>query len=195
MDWRHAKNDRARAAVENFRVLDGSFDKNVVLQIKNGPIDFQVREPASPLFGALRRTNQAIELQITQEYLGQQRHVVFLAPMWKDVLDFDMRAAGSTPVKSLVRGFVGVSNVGQARNWLGHDLAMANLYAFGRLAWNPDSSSQRLADEWTRMTFGSQPRVVETIVAVLLESWRTYERYTGSLGMGTLTDIIRAHYG
>src|SRR5580765_2740536 len=152
MDWRNAKNDRARAAVDNFQSLDGRFDSNVILQIKNGPIDFQAREPASPLFGALRRTNQAIELQITQEYLGQQRHVVFLAPMWKDVLDFDMHVSGSTPVKSLVRGFVGVSNVGQAANWLGHDLAMANLYAFGRLAWNPDFSSPQLASEWTRMT-------------------------------------------
>jgi alpha-glucuronidase len=196
MDWRNVKNDRARAAVDNFQTLDGRFDANVILQIKNGPIDFQVREPASPLFGALRRTQKAIELQITQEYLGQQRHVVFLAPMWKEVLDFDMRVADAeTPVKSLISGFVGVSNVGQAKNWLGHDLAMANLYAFGRLAWNPDLSSRRLAAEWAQMTFGSQPRVVETVSGILGDSWRTYERYTGSLGMGTLTDIIRAHYG
>jgi alpha-glucuronidase len=196
MDWRNAKNDRARAAVDNFKALDGSFDKNVVLQIKNGPIDFQVREPVSPLFGVLRRTNQAIELQITQEYLGQQRHVVFLAPMWKEVLDFDMQANGrSTRVKTLVRGIVGVSNVGRAANWLGHDLAMANLFAFGRLAWSPDVSSRRIADEWSTLTFGAEPRVVEAVGSILLESWRTYERYTGSLGIGTLTDIIRAHYG
>jgi alpha-glucuronidase len=196
MDWRNLSNDRARAAVDNFKALDGSFDKNVVLQIKNGPIDFQVREPASPLCGALSRTNQAIELQITQEYLGQQRHVVFLAPMWKEVLDFDMQANGrSTRVKTLVRGFVGVSNVGRAANWLGHDLAMANLYAFGRLAWSPDVSSRRIADEWSTLTFGAEPRVVGTVGGILLDSWRTYERYTGSLGIGTLTDIIRAHYG
>jgi alpha-glucuronidase len=196
MDWRNLSNDRARAAMDNFKALDGSFDKNVVLQIKNGPIDFQVREPASPLFGALSRTNQAIELQITQEYLGQQRHVVFLAPMWKEVLDFDMQANGrSTRVKTLVRGFVGVSNVGRAANWLGHDLAMANLYAFGRLAWSPDVSSRRIADEWSTLTFGAEPRVVGTVGGILLDSWRTYERYTGSLGIGTLTDIIRAHYG
>src|SRR5262249_54000126 len=140
-------------AVDNFKGLDGLFDSNVVLQIKNGPIDFQVREPASPLFGALRRTNRAIELQITQEYLGQQRHVVFLAPMWKEVLDFDMRVDGPSPVKSLLKAVVGVSNVGRASNWLGHDLAMANLYALGRLAWNPDLSSRRIADEWTAQTF------------------------------------------
>ena len=105
MDWRSVKNDRARAASDNFHDLDGRFDDNVILQIKHGPIDFQVREPASPLFGALARTNQAIELQITQEYTGQQRHVCFLVPMWKEVLDFDMRVKdGPTPVKALVTG-------------------------------------------------------------------------------------------
>ena len=92
MDWRNPKNDRARAADDNFRPLDGKFESNAVVQIKNGPIDFQVREPPSPLFGTLERTNQAIELQITQEYFGQARHSVFLAPMWKEVLDFDMHA-------------------------------------------------------------------------------------------------------
>ena len=93
MDWRNLKNDRARAADDNFRALDGKFDDNVVIQIKNGPIDFQVREPASPLFGTLAKTNQAIELQITQEYMGQARHTVFLVPMWKEALDFDLRVA------------------------------------------------------------------------------------------------------
>ncbi len=196
MDWRDRKNDRARAAVDNFTPLDGKFDGNVILQIKNGPIDFQVREPASPLFAALEHTNTAIELQITQEYLGQQRHVVFLPPMWKEVLDFDMRARPApTPVKSLVSGYVGVSNVGRAANWLGHDLAMANLCGFGRLAWNPDIGAEQIAREWTAMTFGRNVRVVETIDRILLESWRTYERYTGNLGIGTLTDIIHAHYG
>ena len=122
MDWREPKNDRARAAVDNFKDLDGKFDANVILQIKNGPIDFQVREPASPLFATLERTREAIELQITQEYLGQQRHVVFLPPMWKETLDFDMRRhERATPVKSLVSGYVGVSNVGRSANWLAHD--------------------------------------------------------------------------
>jgi len=205
MDWRNLKNDRARAAYDNFRPLDGQFDDNVILQIKHGPIDFQVREPASPLFGALQRTNEAIELQITQEYTGQQRHVCFLVPMWKEALDFDMHAKGAgTPVKDLVTGrtfgrsaggFVGVSNVGRARNWLGHDLAMANLYGFGRLAWNPDLSSERIADEWTRLTFGHDPRVVHAVSGILLDSWPAYERYTGPLGAGTLTDIIHVHYG
>ena len=95
MDWRNLKNDRARAAWDNFHDLDGRFDDNVVLQIKHGPIDFQAREPVSPLFGALKATNQAIELQVTQEYTGQQRHVCFLIPMWKEVLDFDLQATGA----------------------------------------------------------------------------------------------------
>jgi alpha-glucuronidase len=205
MDWQNPKNDRARAAYDNFQPLDGRFDDNVILQIKHGPIDFQVREPASPLFGALKRTNEAIELQITQEYTGQQRHVCFLVPMWKGVLDFDLQARGAgTPVKNLVSGktfgrpaggFVGVSNVGRSPNWLGHDLAMANLYGFGRLAWNADLSSERIADEWTRLTFGHDPRAVQIVTGILLDSWRSYERYTGPLGAGTLTDIIRVHYG
>jgi alpha-glucuronidase len=205
MDWRNTRNDRARAAYDNFEKLDGRFDANVVLQIKHGPIDFQVREPASPLFGALEKTNQAIELQITQEYLGQQRHVCFLAPMWKEVLDFDLQSRGAgTPVKQLVSGrvferplggFVGVANVGRDTNWLGHDLAMANLYAFGRLAWNPDTASLRIAEEWTALTFNDHPQVIETIVSILFDSWPAYERYTGPLGAGTLTDIIGVHYG
>ena len=106
MDWNNPKNDRARAAYDNFHPLDGQFDANAIIQIKHGPIDFQVREPASPLFGALERTNQAIELQITQEYMGQARHTVFLPPMWKETLDFDMHvgAGGPSPVKAIVVG-------------------------------------------------------------------------------------------
>jgi alpha-glucuronidase len=209
MDWRNPKNDRARAAYDNFKELDGKFDDNVVIQIKNGPIDFQVREPASPLLGALERTSQAVELQITQEYMGQARHTVFLVPMWKETLDFDMHAGpvGSpapTPVKALVAGkvfhrpaggFVGVANVGLDENWAANHLSMANLYGFGRLAWDPDLSARRLAEEWTRLTFGDDPKVVETVVGTQLSSWRTYENYTGPLGLQTLTDITGDHYG
>jgi alpha-glucuronidase len=205
MDWRNLKNDRARAAYDNLRPLDGQFDSNVVLQIKHGPIDFQPREPASPLFGALEKTNQVIELQITQEYTGQQRHLCFLAPMWKEVLDFDMQAKGSgSRVKELVAGktfnrplggFVAVSNVGRDQTWLGHHLAMANLYGFGRLAWNPDLTSEQIAEEWTRLTFSNDPLVARTIVQMQLSSWPIYEKYTGPLGAGALTDIINIHYG
>ncbi len=205
MDWRNLKNDRARAAWDNFHGLDGQFDDNVILQIKHGPIDFQAREPVSPLFGALKKTNQAVELQITQEYTGQQRHVCFLVPMWKEVLDFDLQADGpGTPVNQIVSGrtfrrpaggFVGVSNVGDSPTWLGADLAMANLYGFGRLAWNPSLTAQQIADEWTRLTFGHDPKVVDTVSRILLESWPTYEHYTGPLGAQTLTDITGPHYG
>jgi alpha-glucuronidase len=205
LDWRNPKNDRAKAAYDNFHPLDGKFDDNAVVQIKNGPIDFQVREPASPLFAGLQHTNEAIELQITQEYMGQQRHLCFFLPMWKEVLDFDLRAdGGRTPVKDLVAGgifhrptggFVGVANVGMDTNWLGHPLAMANLYGFGRLAWNPNLSARAIAEEWTRLTFGNDPTVVRTITAMQLASWHIYESYTGPLGAGTMTDILGSHYG
>jgi alpha-glucuronidase len=206
MDWRNLKNDRARAAYDNFKELDGKFDDNVFIQIKNGPIDYQVREPASPLFGTLEKTNQVIELQITQEYMGQARHTVFLVPMWKEVLDFDMRAKPgvSTPVKALVTGrtfnrpsggFVGVSNVGLDDSWYGNHMSQANLYGFGRLAWNPDLTSKQIVEEWTRLTFGNDPKVIETVANIQLTSWRTYENYTGPLGLQTLTDIVGNHFG
>lgn len=205
LDWRNPKNDRARAAYDIFHPLDGKFDDNVIVQIKHGPIDFQVREPASPLLGGLEKTNEAIELQITQEYMGQQRHLCFLVPMWKETLDFDMRVGGqSTRVKNLVSGevfhralggFAGVANVGLDANWMGNPMAMANLYGFARLAWNPNLSSANIAEEWTRLTFGNDPVVDRTVGAMLLSSWLTYENYTGPLGAGTLTDILGSHYG
>jgi alpha-glucuronidase len=188
MDWRNPKNDRARAAYDNFHLLDGHFDDNAVLQIKNGPIDFQVREPVSPLIYSLKKTNQALELQITQEYTGQARHAVCLIPMWKEILDSTANAAGRI-------GFVGVSNVGISPAWLGNHLSQANLYGFGRLAWNPALSSGKIIDEWTRLTFGKNPTVVRTIDSIQSTSWRTYENYTGPLGLQTLTDIVGNHYG
>jgi alpha-glucuronidase len=204
LDWRDLKNDRARAAYDNFHPLDGKFDDNAIVQIKNGPIDFQVREPVSPLFAGLRNTNEAIELQITQEYTGQQKHLCFLVPMWKEVLDFDMRVDGTPArVKNLlsgrifrrpIGGFAGVANVGMDTNWLGSSMAMANLYGFGRLAWNPDLSSEAIVDEWTRLTFGSDPAVVKTVADLQLRSWHVYENYTGPLGAGTLTNITGNHY-
>ncbi len=205
LDWRNLKNDRARAAYDIFHPLDGKFDDNVIIQVKYGPIDFQAREPVSPLFGGLARTNQGIELQITQEYTGQQRHLCFLPVMWKEILDFDLRVNGDgTPVKDLVAGkvfhrpagaFVGVANVGMNPNWLTHPLAMANLYGFGRLAWDPNLTAKTIAEEWTRLTFGSDPVVVKTVTNMLLASWHTYENYTGPLGAQTLTDILGSHYG
>jgi alpha-glucuronidase len=192
LDFNDLKADRARAAYDNFAPLDGKFDDNAMVQIKYGPIDFQVREPVSPLLGALPHTHQLLELQITQEYTGQQRHLCYLAPLWKEIVDFDF---GKAPVKKLVAGFVGVSNVGLDGNWLGFDLAQANLYSFGRMAWNPDLSPREIVSEWTRLSFGNDPLVVQTIVDMQMESWSVYENYTGApLGLQTLTNITGNHY-
>jgi len=203
-DWRDRETDRANAAYDNFMPLDGKFMDNVVLQIKNGPMDFQVREPVSPLFGGLKETYQILELQITQEYTGQQKHVCFLVPQWKEVLDFETWCEGpGSTVKSLVCGsvypqkhcgFAGVSNIGDNANWTGHILAQANLYGYGRLAWNPGLSSEEIADEWVRLTFSNDPDVVETIGEILLKSWETYELYTSPLGIGWMVNPNH-HYG
>ena len=205
LDYNDLRADRARAGYDNFHALDGKFEPNVVIQIKHGPIDFQVREPVSPLFAALEHTSQAIELQITQEYLGQQRHMVFLVPMWKTVLDTDLRAQNrSTPVKEIVEGksfhqplggFVGVANVGLDANWLHHPMAMANLYGFGKLAWNPNLTTDQILDTWTRLTWGNNPTVVSTINDLQRHSWHAYKQYTGNLGIGTLTNILSYHFG
>jgi alpha-glucuronidase len=210
LDWRDPKADRARAGVDNFASLDGKFESNVIIQIKEGPIDFQAREPVSPLFAALPHTNVAIELQTTQEYTGQQRHMVWLPSMWKWVLDTDMKVNNRvTPVSQIVEGkvfpsttanpkiggFISVSNVGMEDNWLHHPMAMANLYGFAKLAWNPNRPLREIIDTWTRLTWSNDPRVVSTIDELQLNSWRVYEGYTGPNGMGTLTDIVGPHYG
>lgn len=199
------KADRAKAAVDFFKPLDGRFEENVVVQIKYGPIDFQVREPASPLFANLFNTSTAIELEVTQEYLGQQSHLVYLPPLWKTVLDFDMRVDHRP---SLVRdivtgkrfnrklgGSAAVVNVGTNTTWLGSHLSMSNLYAYGRLAWNPADDAQSVLQDWIRLTFGLDPAVVDTITKMSMESWHAYENYSGNLGIQTLTDILYTHYG
>ncbi len=210
LDWKDLKADRARAGVDNFARYDGTFESNVIIQIKEGPIDFQTREPVSPLFAALPHTSVAIEVQASQEYTGQQRHMVWLPPMWKEVLDTDLRIAGrSTPVREIVAGktfpqsggqprtggFISVTNVGMEPNWLHHPMAMANLYGFGRLAWNPDAKLDEIIDTWTRMTWGNDPQVVSTVDGLQRNSWHVYESYTGPHGMGTLTDILGVHFG
>jgi alpha-glucuronidase len=210
LNWNDPKADRARAGVDNFARYDGQFAPNVVVQIKEGPIDFQAREAVSPLFAALSHSNQAIELQTAQEYTGQQRDMVWLPSMWKWVFDTDLRAGGrSTPVSRIVEGrafplpdgsarlggFVSVTNVGLEPNWLHHPMAMANLYGFGRLAWNPDLKLDAVIDEWTRLTWGNDAKVDAAIDTMQLESWRVYEGYTGPNGMGTLTNILGYHFG
>ncbi|GAA2628708.1 alpha-glucuronidase family glycosyl hydrolase [Streptomyces axinellae] len=186
-----------RQAYRDFVPLDGKFEDNAVVQIKNGPIDFQVREPAHPLFGSLPRTNSMIELQVTQEYTGHTTHLCYLVPQWKECLGFDTHKAGKgSTVERVVTGrvhpythygFAGVMNVGDAANWTGSHLAAANTHGYGRLSWNPGLSAADLAAEWTRMTFGNDPQVVKTVSALLLGSWRTYEDYTSPLGTGYLT--------
>ena len=203
-DWRDRTTDRAKAAYDNFKPLDGEFRPNVALQIKNGPMDFQVREPVSPLFGGLTRTNQLLELQITQEYTGQQRHLCYLVPQWKETFDFDTFAAGQgTTVQQIVAGsfykrphagIAGVANIGDDPNWTGYDLAQANLYGFGRLAWNPDLTAREIAEEWVGLTFGNHPRVIRVITEMLLDSWKIYENYTVPLGIGWMVNP-GYHYG
>ncbi|MCM3628897.1 alpha-glucuronidase [Paenibacillus glycanilyticus] len=203
-DWRDRSTDRARAAYDHFKPLDGRFKDNVILQIKNGPMDFQVREPVSPLFGAMEHTNQIMEFQIAQEYTGQQKDVCFLIPQWKEVLNFDthVKGAGST-VKEIAAGHVhaythsgitAVSNIGNDGNWTGHHLAQANLYGYGRLIWNPELSSEEIAAEWAAQTFGGNQYVREVVISLLLESWSIYENYTAPLGVGWMV-TPHYHYG
>ena len=142
---KHKGEDRVMQAVSEFAELDGQFRPNVILQSKNGPLDFQPREPYAPIFDQMQHTPQMAELQITQEYLGQSIHLVYLAPMWKEFFSF------VSP--SRLTGIAGVANIGKDRNWCGHHFAQANWYAFGRLAWNPSLSSRQIAEEWWRQTF------------------------------------------
>ncbi|GIO85996.1 xylan alpha-1,2-glucuronidase [Paenibacillus faecis] len=203
-DWRDRSTDRARAAYDHFKPLDGRFRDNVLLQIKNGPMDFQVREPVSPLFGAMRQTNQVIEFQITQEYTGQQRHLCYLIPQWKQVLDFETHAVPEGgEVKRIVEGsgfgmkysgVAAVSNIGDDACWTGHPLAQANLYGYGRLTWDPDLSPEEIAREWVGQTFGNDREVAETVTRMLMSSWPIYESYTAPLGVGWMV-VPHTHYG
>lgn len=201
-DWRDKKTDRARAAYDNFIGLDGQFDDNVILQIKNGPMDFQVREPVSPLFGGLKKTNMILEVEIAQEYTGQQIDLCYLLPMWREILDFDTYAEGEgSTVQKIVNGSVygqtlcgmaAVINTGNDFNWTGSDLAAANTYGYGRMTMNPSLSSDVIAREWTELTLGSE--VEQEIVPMLMKSWSTYEKYTSPLGIGWMV-TPHYHYG
>ncbi|MFE6152104.1 alpha-glucuronidase [Streptomyces sp. NPDC057889] len=200
-DWRDRTTDRARAAYDHFAALDGQFKDNAVLQVKHGPMDFQVREPVSPVIGALSRTRVAVELQATQEYTGQQRHVCALAPMWSGVLGFRPEGEGGATVGQLADGggLVAVSNAGADPYWTRHPLAQFNLYAYGRLAWQPDADPQQLLDEWTELTFSPEEtadpeRLRSGLRAVLRGSWETYEKYTAPLGVGFMVQPGH-HYG
>lgn len=185
--------DRAGAAYENLQPFDGKFAENVLLQVKNGPIDFQPREPFHPLFGAMPKTQLMPELQITQEYLGFSNHLAFLSSMWREFLDADTYARGrnSTVTKvadgslygQRLTGIAGVANTGSDRNWTGHHLTQSNWYAFGRLAWNPDLASRQIATEWIRMTLTNDSKAVEAISKIMLESHEAVVDYMTPIGL------------
>lgn len=193
-DWRDRSTDRARAAYDHFAPLDGRFEPNVVLQVKHGPIDFQVREPVSPVIAALPRTRLAVELQITQEYTGQQQHVCWLGDAWAQVLRFPLADDERTSVGDLADGgIVAVSNVGTDAFWTGHPLAQANLFTEAALAWDHTTDPRAVLQEWASATFVS-PRVAETVVDLMVDSWQTYEAYTAPLGVGFMVRPGH-HYG
>jgi alpha-glucuronidase len=185
--------DRAKRAYIEFTKLDGQFKPNVLLQVKNGPIDFQPREPFHPLFGAMKKTPVLAEVQATQEYMGQAKHLVYLGTMWEEFLESDTfaKGKGSTVATVLegaiepygVTGFVSVANPGRDRNWCGHHFSQSNWYASGRLAWNPELPAAGIADEWTRMTFTSDPKALATIKDLMMRSREIYLNYTMPLGL------------
>ncbi len=185
--------DRAKRAYKDFVPLDGQFAPNVFVQAKNGPIDFQPREPVQPLFGSMPKTPLILELQITQEYLGHSKHLVYLAPMWKEYLQFDTYAAGKGSILAKIvdgtlhnyhmTGITGVTNIGDDRNWCGHFFAQANWYAFGRLAWDHNLSAEEIADEWIRLSISNDDEVIQTITSMMMGSWEACVSYMTPLGL------------
>ncbi|MBD1428105.1 alpha-glucuronidase [Sphingobacterium litopenaei] len=198
------KEDRAKQAYQEFVPLDGQFRDNVIIQIKNGPIDFQPREPFTPLFGAMRNTAQMVEFQITQEYLGFSNHLVYLAPLFKETLDSDAYADGAgTTIAKITDGTVrkisksaiaGVANIGEDVNWTGHHFAQANWFAFGKLAWNHQLSSEDIAKEWLKLTFTKDETFVKDVTDMMLTSRETVVNYMMPLGLHHIFAFDH-HYG
>jgi len=194
--------DRVRQAYDEFTPLDGAFRNNVLVQAKYGPLDFQPREPFHPLFGAMPHTPLMIELQITKEYLGQDTHLAFLAPTWKEVLDADTYAEGEGSTVARVidgslhdyarTGIAGVANTGTDRNWTGSHFNQANWYAYGRLAWDHALSSDEIAEQWIRLTFSNDSDVVATVKAMMLASYETVVNYMTPLGLAH--QMARGHH-
>ena len=195
--------DRIKQAWSEFTPLDGKFAPNVIVQVKNGPLDFQPREPFHPLFGAMPRTPLMMEFQVTKEYLGFSTHLVFQGPLWEEVLQADTWANGKgTTVAKVVEGaagqaltgMAGVANIGADRNWSGSHFDQANWYAFGRLAWDPNLSSKTIADEWVRMTFSNDPAFVKPVTGMMLSSRETMVNYMTPLGLHHIMGRSH-HYG
>lgn len=196
--------DRAKQAYMEFVPLDGQFRDNVIIQIKNGPIDFQPREPFAPLFGAMKQTAEMIEFQITQEYLGFSNHLAYLAPLFKETLCSDTYSDGEgSTIAKLTDGTLrkqsktaisAVANIGEDANWCGHHFAQANWYAFGRLAWNHQLSSEQIADEWLKMTFNDDKNFVEPIKTMMLDSREAVVNYMMPMGLHHIF-AWEHHYG
>jgi alpha-glucuronidase len=196
--------DRAKRAYLEFVPFDGKFNSNVFVQAKNGPIDFQPREPVQAIFGAMPKTPLMLELQITQEYLGHSTHLVYLAPMWKEYLEFDTYAKGKgSTLASIIDGTVdnyqmtgiaGVGNIGSDRNWCGHFFAQANWFAFGRLAWDHTLTAEQIADDWVRMSLSNDDKTAATVESMMMGSWEACVNYMTPLG---LHHMMQAdfHYG
>ena len=185
-DWRDTSIDRPKAAYETYQPLDGQFDDNVILQVKNGPFDFQVREPLSPLLLSLEKTPLALELQLAQEYTGQQIDLYAMAPMWQEIFE-------DLPTNR-IQAIAAVSNLGRDENYFGHPLAAANFFGFGLLAWNPKADPTDMLSQWIRLTYDFTPQQAETLLQSMLRSRRIYERYTAPLGLGWMI-TPHSHYG
>jgi alpha-glucuronidase len=196
--------DRAKQAYNEFKPLDGKFRDNVLVQVKNGAIDFQPREPFHPMFGGMPKTPLMMEFQITQEYLGQATNLVYLAPMYKECLDADTyaKSKGATVAKVIdgsvdnhkLTGIAGVANTGTDRNWTGHLFGQSNWYAFGRLAWDHQTSSEQIADDWIKMTFSIDEKVVTSIKNIMLPSHEYCVNYMTPLGLHHIMGWDH-HYG
>jgi len=194
-DWRDTRTDRACAGYNTFAPLDGHFDDNVILQVKNGPMDFQVREPVHPLFGVMKNTALAAEFQLAQEYTGQQLHVCCLIPMFREIMEFRMHnGRDKDRVLDMISGAAAVSNTGDSFCWTGSELAGANLYGFGRLCFQPELSAEDIIDEWVTLMFGGNEEVSEKLLYILLGSHEAYEKYTVPLGLGWMCKPNH-HYG
>ncbi len=185
--------DRTKQAYDEFKPFDGTFKPNVIVQVKNGPLDFQPREPFHPLFGAMPKTPLLLEFQLTQEYLGQATNLVYEAPLMKEVLDADTysNGKGSSVAKIIdgsiqtqsITGIAGVSNIGDDRNWCGHPFAQANWYAFGKLAWDHSLTSEKIADDWIKMTLGNNEKIVSASKKMMLGSRESLVNYMTPLGL------------
>jgi alpha-glucuronidase len=196
--------DRVKQAYEEFKPLDGKFKSNVLVQVKNGPLDFQPREPFSPLFGAMPGTPLALELQVTKEYLGQDTHLAYLGPLYEEVLKSDTYAGGAgTTVAKVIDGsahkypvtaIAGVANIGEDVNWSGSHFNQANWYVFGRMAWTPDISAKTVAEEWVRATFSNDPAVVTPVVDLMMASRAALVNYMTPLGLVHIMGTDH-HYG